>query len=196
MKKIVYPDYTNSSINMIASIKRSFGYETKYNSIKILDKLLPKKHVGILILDGMGMNILNKLPEDSFLRKNLLCEMVATYPSTTVAATTAILSGKTPSETGWIGWHQYFSSIDDDVVLFRGYGYYNNKPYPDVTKEIPYNYFFEDMKEHSYVHGPFYFPNGSYTLGGMLDQLEVDFNRRFKTVSYCYWDYPDGLLPF
>ena len=147
MKKTVFPDYTNSSINMISSIKKSFGYTTKYNSLEALDKLLPKKHVGILLLDGMGMNILKKLPEDSFLRRHLLCEIISTYPSTTVAATTSILTGKTPSETGWIGWHQYFDSILDDVILFRGRGFYNDKPYPHITNSIPYDYFFKDMKE-------------------------------------------------
>ena len=194
MKKIVFPDYTNSSINMIASIKKSFGYTTKYNSLEALDKLLPKKHVGILLLDGMGMNILKKLPEDSFLRRHLLCDITSTYPSTTVAATTSILTGKTPSETGWIGWHQYFDSILDDVILFYGRGFYNDKPYPHITNSISYDYFFKDMKEQGFIHGPSYFLDGSNTLVEMLDKLKGDFSEDFKTISYCYWDQPDGLL--
>ena len=47
-------------------------------------------------------------------------DMEAVYPPTTVAATTALLSGKYPIETGWLGWTQYFRKSNLYVEMFSG----------------------------------------------------------------------------
>ena len=65
--KIIYPDYSNSSVNLISSIRKNFGYNHKYPSIKEVDDILNSKHVCLLVLDGLGVNILEKhLNENSF----------------------------------------------------------------------------------------------------------------------------------
>ena len=63
MKKdnIVLPDYENSILNLINSILHYYHVETKYKGIDVLDKRLERKYKNIvlIILDGMGENILN-----------------------------------------------------------------------------------------------------------------------------------------
>lgn len=73
----------------------------------------------MLVLDGMGANVLEKnLPAAAFLRKNTAAKLSSVFPSTTTAATTSFMSGKSPKEHGWLGWACYFSEIDKCVDLF------------------------------------------------------------------------------
>ena len=98
---VVLPDYENSILNLINSILHYYHVETKYNGIDILDKRLEKKYKNIvlIILDGMGENILNTISPNGFFKKHQERKITSVYPSTTTAAMTTYYSGKTPIET-------------------------------------------------------------------------------------------------
>lgn len=99
--KIVLPDYKNSILNLINSILHYYHVETKYNGINILDQKLEKKYKNIvlIILDGMGDNILNTISPNGFFKKHQERKITSVYPSTTTAAMTTYYSGKPPIET-------------------------------------------------------------------------------------------------
>ena len=99
--KIVLPDYENSILNLINSILHYYHVETKYNGIDILDQKLEKKYKNIvlIILDGMGENILNTISPNGFFKKHQERIITSVYPSTTTAAMTTYYSGKPPIET-------------------------------------------------------------------------------------------------
>lgn len=103
MKKdnIVLPDYENSILNLINSILHYYHVETKYKGIDVLDKRLERKYKNIvlIILDGMGENILNTFSPNGFLKKHQVRKITSIYPSTTTAAMTTYYSGKPPIET-------------------------------------------------------------------------------------------------
>ncbi|MCQ3035352.1 MAG: alkaline phosphatase family protein [Bacilli bacterium] len=113
-------NYKNSIVNLSNSILNHFGAEPFHSTIPEVDKFLEgKKKVVLFLFDGMGRYVIEKhLPENSFLRKHTFHYMTSTFPPTTVAATNGLLSGKFPSETGWLGWSQYFESIDKTVKMF------------------------------------------------------------------------------
>ena len=101
MKKIVMPDYTKSIVNMMASIRKHYGLDINYNTLPSLDEELKKnyKNVIVVLLDGMGTKIIeNSIGTDNFLYKNKKQDYQSIFPPTTVAATTALLSTKTPIE--------------------------------------------------------------------------------------------------
>jgi len=114
------PNYKNSIVNLSNSIIKHFNGEPFHSTIPEVDKYLEgKKKVVLFLFDGMGRYVLEKhLPENSFLRKHAFHYMTSTFPPTTVAATNALLSGKFPIETGWLGWTQYFSEVDKIVTMF------------------------------------------------------------------------------
>ncbi len=63
----------------------------------------------VLLIDGMGSRLLKpNWKRTVFCGRISSKEVTTVYPSTTSAATTSVLSGKSPAENGWIGWHQYF----------------------------------------------------------------------------------------
>lgn len=107
---IVLPDYNHCILNTISSILKYYNVETPHKSLEKLDKILEKKYkkIVLMILDGMGEHILkDMLPNGYFVNNELDC-VTSVYPSTTSAALTTYYSGKSPYETGWIGWSQYF----------------------------------------------------------------------------------------
>lgn len=117
----VFPDYNNSIVNLANSILNKWGLPTSGGTLKLLDQYLMKvyKNVVVVLLDGMGKNIVERnLEENSFFNVHLAGAYSSTFPPTTVAATTSIDSGLTPCEHGWLGWDCYYPQIDRDVTVF------------------------------------------------------------------------------
>ena len=117
------PDYRNSIVNLSCSVLKYFNVtDIRHSTLPEADKLLVERkprNVVILLFDAMGISILERhLPADSFTRRHVLRTISSTFPPTTVAATTAVNSGLTPLETGWLGWVTYFSEIDDNIITF------------------------------------------------------------------------------
>lgn len=115
------PDYRNCLVNLANSILKKYGATTTVNTLPLADEYLNRsyKNVVVLLLDAMGVSILEKhLAEDGFFRSHLAGEYNSVYPPTTVAATTSLLSGLYPNEHGWLGWDMYIPKLDKNVTLF------------------------------------------------------------------------------
>ena len=117
------PDYNNSIVNLSCSVLKYFNVPNiRHSTLPEADRILEERrprNVVIMLFDAMGISILNRhLPEDSFTRKHIVKTISSTFPPTTVAATTAVNSGLTPIETGWLGWISYFKEIDDNIITF------------------------------------------------------------------------------
>ncbi|MCL2593464.1 MAG: alkaline phosphatase family protein [Defluviitaleaceae bacterium] len=115
------PNYDNSIMSITNSLLKYYGKVPHHATLPIVDDLLKLnyKNIVLLVMDGMGINVLEKhLPENAFLRKNVKAKISSVFPPTTTAATTSILTGKTPLEHGWIGWSCYFKEVDKCVDLY------------------------------------------------------------------------------
>lgn len=205
MKNIKYvPDYNNSILNISASILTYYGVKTKIPTLDILDKVLQKdyKHVILMVLDGMGINIIKEnLLETAKLRQNIKSVLTSVFPPTTVAATTSMVSGLPPISSGHFGWTQY-NKIDDSItVVFTNSDYYNPEkvlthqlqkeslPYRDLVEQISE----VDSKIHLELVFPSFKPNGHETFDSALDRLLM-ITKGVKSFSYCYWTEPDSTI--
>jgi predicted AlkP superfamily pyrophosphatase or phosphodiesterase len=103
---ITLPNYNKSILNTISSILKYYNVDNGHSTLDNIDSLLNKnyKNVFLIVLDGMGEHILNKLDKDGYFKNNQLDVVTSVYPSTTTAAMTTYYSGKSPLETGWIAW--------------------------------------------------------------------------------------------
>ena len=121
---IIKNNYNECLTNLACSIRKYFGLDYHHKTLKDIDNLLDKnqpKNVVLVLLDGMGSNILNRtLDENSFLRKNKVKNITSVFPATTTAATTSIRTGLNPIEHGWLGWNTYLKPIDQTITLFLG----------------------------------------------------------------------------
>lgn len=189
------PDYNNSLINIID------GFKTNYNdnSISTIDKNIFDRHYKntlILILDGLGKNILNEFVTrypNNFLSKNLYKYAHAIYPSTTACATTSIKSGLVPFETSWTGWSNYFREVGKEVVLFTGADYYTDELSGIKASDIiPYKTYYDKLD----IKGDFVepdFTNKEYKFSDTLYRALDKLNHGFQTL-YIYDTEPDGML--
>ena len=119
---IKYPDYENCIAGIPNSILKSMGIEPGRRTSELLDRYLAEKayeNIVVILLDGMGKNIIDaNLSGRGFFNSHMSGTLSSTFPPTTVAATTSILSGMEPCEHGWLGWDCYYPQIDKNVTVF------------------------------------------------------------------------------
>ena len=71
---------------------------------ELIELIRPAEHLVFILLDGLGMNIVERLPASSFLASNLKREIAATSPSTTACALTTVATADYPNRHGVTGW--------------------------------------------------------------------------------------------
>ena len=71
---------------------------------ELMDVIGPAEHLVFVLLDGLGMNVVRRMPPTSFLASHLKREIHATCPSTTACALTSVTTGHYPNRHGVAGW--------------------------------------------------------------------------------------------
>ena len=107
-------------VNLSNSILAHFGVKPFHHTLPELDEIL-KNHnkVAVVLFDGLNSYIKKELlNENDALIKHSNIEIDSVFPPTTVAATTAFLSGKFPYENGWLGWCQHFNDLNVTLEMF------------------------------------------------------------------------------
>lgn len=198
-KQIVKPDFNNSLINLSSSIAHFFGMKNNYSSLPVVDEWIKDcKHVILLVLDGMGSAILeNHLSAGTFLRKRQVHTMTSIFPPTTAAATTALISGLLPGESGWVGWQQYFHEVKQHLILFRNENYYTGTVLeePIVQQKLNYQPIYKLIKDgKGYELFPSFRENGYDTFEKMKTAIQDLIHLDEKNYIYAYWHEPDFLL--
>ncbi len=110
------PDYTgNNIVNVGGSILRSFGINQLGSLTKPLQK---KKHTVLFLVDSLGEGLWNRETKKQaplyktlkpYLKEHRLLR--TTVPSTTNTVITSLVSGMTPAEHRWIGYHTYVKEV-------------------------------------------------------------------------------------
>ena len=210
--EIVLPNYEHSILNTITSILKYYNVETKHKSLESLDKLLEKKYKNVvfIVLDGMGEHILNNLSNNGyFFNKKIDC-VTSVYPSTTTAALTTYYAGKSPYETGWIAWSQYFKEYGRTIDMLSHKESYKGENFKgakiDVFKEIVnYTPIFEQIEKASpdvkaYELTPTYSDKRSKrsiradNIDEIILNIEMLCENPGEKFILAYCDNPDGLL--
>lgn len=192
------PDYKNCQLNIVASIEKHYGEKLPFfDSIPEVDELLKgKKHVFLMVLDGMGTKIIEKnLDENSFIRKHYVKTLSTLFPSTTTCVTSAIISGKLPNETGFYGWHQYFKEFGRDIIVFKNQDYYT-KERLSISLPLTRKRFYDKYDRIStYTLFPkFSIDNGYKNFHAQVDKLIDIGESSDESFTYCYYDEPDGTI--
>jgi hypothetical protein len=78
----------------------------------LIDLIRPAEHIVFVLLDGLGMNLLRTLPNDSFLVRHFVREIQASCPSTTACALTTITTAMYPNRHGVTGWYTHLPEHD------------------------------------------------------------------------------------
>lgn len=201
--KIILPNYENSLLNLMAAIKEYYHLENTITPLALCQPLLqePFKNVVLVVLDGLGSFILDTCypQKDSFLHTHKKGDFLSTFPSTTTAAITTLLSTKAPSETGWIGWHQFFKEVDKDIILFKNTGYYDEAYQPEQLMAhgaLPYEDIFsmlQKKKIKTEMVYPQWHEKGVENFPAFCKQIVHYCQQSDQKFIYAYWD--DPTLP-
>ena len=119
--KFIKPDWSNSILNISATLAEFLGAPNPNATLPLLKKKLEHdyKNVVYMCFDGMGVNPLEcNLPTTDFLRQHIEQTLTSTFPSTTTNATTSLCTNKLPLEHGWLGWSLHFDEIGRNVDIY------------------------------------------------------------------------------
>ena len=75
------------------------------------------EHLVFVAVDGLGMNFVDQLPPDSFLRSNMVREINSPFPSTTSVTFTTIATGLWPAQHGVTSWFTHVSEIKETATI-------------------------------------------------------------------------------
>ena len=201
-KKLVYPDYKNCIANLPNSILKVFGAEPVGDTLPLLDAYLerPYRNVVLLLLDGLGKAIAERhLAEDGPLRSHLAGIYSSTFLSTTVAATTSVLSGLQPCEHSWLGWDCYYPQIDKNVTVFLNVESGTDEPaadFPVAQTFTPFASVPERITRagaNGHALAPFWDPNPQ-SFDELCSLIKARCSEEGRNYVYAYWPQPDGLL--
>ena len=117
------------ALAMIAGVE---GIEENEWSPKLRKLIGDPDHLLFVIVDGLGMNIMEHLPESSFLRSKLVKEIRAITPSTTACAFTAFATGLYPCESGIAGWFTYLPEYRLTATVLPFLERYSETPLQDL----------------------------------------------------------------
>src|SRR5690606_29487787 len=82
-------------------VERSPCVQSLMNEIGAAD------HLVFVLLDGLGMNLVEKLEPGAFIARHFRRELISTCPSTTACALTSVATGEYASRHGVTGWFTY-----------------------------------------------------------------------------------------
>lgn len=77
------------------------------------------RHLVVVLADGLGMNILNGLPENAFLRQRLAASMRTVFPSATAVALTSLATARWPGQHGVVGWWTHLPEIGGAATILQ-----------------------------------------------------------------------------
>lgn len=103
-------DYNKPTlVDAMRAIYNTCGKDFKESDAtkEIKSKLNNSKHILFILSDGMGSNLINKLPDDSILKANNLMDLQTVNPSTTGCAIPSVLTGEYPATHGMLGWFSF-----------------------------------------------------------------------------------------
>lgn len=208
--KLRFPDYDNSILCTITSILKYYGIDNGHNSLSVLDKKLKKKYKNIvlIVLDGMGEQMLNTLSKNGYFKNNELTVVTSVYPSTTTAAMTTYYSGMSPLETGWIAWSQYFKEYGRCLNMLPRVESYTEEKLKHVSNDvydnvINYKTVYEMIEEKgikayevcpSHVERKSKRTHIANDLDELCEGIKVLCDNPDKKFILTYLDNPDGLL--
>lgn len=102
----------------------------------LVERIGPSEHLVFILADGLGMNLLEELPPDAFLRRHLVRELTSVFPSTTATALTTLATGAWPGQHGVTGQWTHLARVGGTAALLPFAARAGGKPLTDLGVDL------------------------------------------------------------
>ena len=120
---MLFPDYNKLSIiDVVRTLYKYAGDNSNDNANpEIMNYIKNKKHIVLIVVDGMGSNLVDTFPNTYKLKQNKVTDLITVFPTTTGCVIPSIVTAQYPSVHGMIGWYNYYreKNISYYSLLFQ-----------------------------------------------------------------------------
>lgn len=108
-ENFVYPNSTLPNIiDVVRTIYTHCGTKEFFQINDQIKNIIPnKKNILFILVDGMGSNLIDNLPDTSILKSHRLLDINTVFPTTTGCVLPSIAMAKYPATHGLYGWYGY-----------------------------------------------------------------------------------------
>ena len=208
------PDYAgNSIVNLMGSITGACGGRPLHPTLRDHDTAdWAGQHIVLLVLDGLGWDILQSYGAGSFLARHAQRRMTSVFPSTTAAAITTYQSGLTPLQhamTGWFVWLKELGTAAPILLAKPRWGdaHFNTAgiDYHEIYRFAP---LFPQLQRDCAIVSPAYYKGSDFSthttgdarwygyrsLAGCMRQAKhAVASAKGHSFTYVYWPMYDSL---
>ncbi len=113
------PTYMNV-VDVIRGIAYACGADVSPDdhAKAIAGRLRDARHVILVLADGLGVNTVDGLARNTWLRRRMLRAIRAPFPATTPVAITSLATGEYPAQHAILGWWTYLPQVDAPATVF------------------------------------------------------------------------------
>ena len=108
-------------VDLAGAVAKLCGVELELssNAEDMVAAIGTSDHLVLTLADGVGMNMVEMLPEDSFLPSHLHSDLLTVFPSTTSVALTSLTTARWPSEHAIMGWWTYLPDLNGVATILQ-----------------------------------------------------------------------------
>ena len=118
--------------NSLAELSGVEGRAQTEGARRICDLIGPADHIVYIAIDGLGMNLVERLDESSFLRRQTVTPLMTVFPSSTPTVFSSLASGEWPSTHAVTGWDVYLEEASCTSTIIQFVRRADEKPLSDL----------------------------------------------------------------
>lgn len=197
-------DKQTTLVNFSNSVLEHYGVKTFHPGIPEITKAMDgHKKIAVFLFDGLSEFNLSTFPRTTkFMRAHKLMTIRSVNPATTVACTTAFLSGKFPIENGWFGWSMFFEDHGFPIDVFTNLNSVTGEKLPGANvmkSEHPYTTIATilngaGIKSKAMYRFPVEDELGPKSFHEMQQMSGDFFDKEDGRFLYGYWNQPDKYM--
>lgn len=108
-------------VDVVRAVVHASGVDVPLNehSRSLAAHLREVRHLVFLLADGLGIDLVDRMPRQSWIRRHTQRAIHAPFPSTTTTAVTSIATAEHPSTHAVIGWWVHIPAIEAAATVFQ-----------------------------------------------------------------------------
>lgn len=210
-ERFIIPNYDKPDIVDLVKLIYNYcgmNYIETSGMKKIKEYVLNKKHIVLILVDGMGSDLLNKIPNKGIFYKNKIMDIQTVFPTATGCVLTSVATGKYPSSTGIFGWFGYNRKLNLNYYTLLTKERINKKDLNINLKKIFVRpSVFNELDRETTIIQPNHILNSQYTnfcasssrrkgysdYDEAINIIKSSINRVTSTFTYLYIPFVDTL---